>query len=91
MHRDIVTANPPDSISLAHTDLCPVQGFYRPQRYITVQGHPEFTGAIVTEILKTRNKQGIFTDDFLEEALSRADREHDGVAVARGFLRFLRE
>ncbi|ROT42233.1 glutamine amidotransferase class-I [Sodiomyces alkalinus F11] len=91
MHRDVVTANPPDSLPLAHTELCPVQGFYSPRRYITVQGHPEFTGAIVTEIVRTRNRQGIFTDDFSGEALSRANLDHDGVAVARGFLRFLRE
>lgn len=91
MHRDIVVDNPPGSTSLATTSLCPVQGFYAPKRYITVQGHPEFTGPIITEIITNRHKQGIFSDEMYKESIARADIEHDGVAVARGFLNFLLE
>jgi len=89
MHRDVVVANPPGSTSLASTALCPVQGFYLPKRYITVQGHPEFTGPIVSEIIRNRHKQGVFDEEMYKEAIGRADNEHDGVAVARGFLNFL--
>ncbi|KAF3797557.1 putative glutamine amidotransferase-like protein C13C5.04 [Colletotrichum gloeosporioides] len=91
MHRDVVTANPPGAESLAYTDLCPVQGFYAPKKYITVQGHPEFTGPIVSEVLNVRHKAGIFSDDMFTDAINRANIEHDGVAIARAFLRFLRE
>ncbi|KAL0930329.1 GMP synthase [Colletotrichum truncatum] len=91
MHRDVVTANPPGSESLAYTSLCPVQGFYAPKKYITVQGHPEFTGPIVSEVLNIRHKAGIFTDEMFTDAINRTHIEHDGVSIARGFLRFLRE
>ncbi|OLN95729.1 putative glutamine amidotransferase-like protein C13C5.04-like protein 1 [Colletotrichum chlorophyti] len=91
MHRDVVTANPPGSESLAYTSLCPVQSFYSPKRYLTVQGHPEFTGPIMREILHSRHEAGIFDKEMFTEAINRADAEHDGVSIARGFLRFLRE
>lgn len=91
MHRDVVTANPPGAESLAYTELCPVQGFYSPKKFITVQGHPEFTGPIVSEILNVRHKAGIFDDETFTDAINRANIEHDGVNIARGFLRFLRE
>ncbi|GKT45209.1 putative glutamine amidotransferase-like protein [Colletotrichum spaethianum] len=91
MHRDVVTANPPGTESLAYTELCPVQGFYSPKKFITVQGHPEFTGPIVSEILNVRHKAGVFDEETFTDAINRANIEHDGVNIARGFLRFLRE
>lgn len=91
MHRDVVTENPAGAESLAYTELCPVQGFYSPKKFITVQGHPEFTGPIVSEILNVRHKAGIFDEAMFTDAINRANIEHDGVNIARGFLRFLRE
>ncbi|TDZ54280.1 putative glutamine amidotransferase-like protein [Colletotrichum trifolii] len=91
MHRDIVAANPEGAESLAYTSLCPVQGFYAPKKYITVQGHPEFTGPIVSEVLNVRHKAGVFDEEMYTDAINRANIEHDGVDIARGFLRFLKE
>ncbi|KAM0325843.1 hypothetical protein ACHAQA_007145 [Verticillium albo-atrum] len=91
MHRDEVVDVPAGAQSLAHTKLCPVQGYYAKGKYVAVQGHPEFTGPIVSEILRNRHKQGVFGDDMYTEAIERAGIEHDGVAVARGFLKFLQE
>ncbi|KAH6659104.1 class I glutamine amidotransferase-like protein [Truncatella angustata] len=91
MHRDAVFAHPEGTIPLAHTDVCAVQGFYIPQRVIALQGHPEFTEFIVTELLHLRHGQKIFSDELYEDAIGRVGNEHDGVLIARAFLKFLRE
>lgn len=62
---------------------------YVPRRLITVQGHPEFTDEIVEEILDSRYKNGVFTEDEYKEAMSRVKNHHDGVAVGVAFLKFL--
>ncbi|KPM35446.1 hypothetical protein AK830_g11115 [Neonectria ditissima] len=91
MHRDIVFDFPAGSVPLGSNDICAVQGMYSPGRYITVQGHPEFTEEIISEILFNRHKAGIFPDDVYEDAMKRAPVAHDGVAIARAFLKFMRE
>lgn len=58
-------------------------------RYITIQGHPEFTPAIVSEILESRQKVGVFPDGVFEDGMKRLKDPHDGVQVAAVFLRFL--
>ncbi|KAH0491887.1 hypothetical protein TgHK011_003290 [Trichoderma gracile] len=90
MHRDVVLEYPKGSIPLGGNDICPVQAMYSPGRYITVQGHPEFTEEIVSEILTNRHKAGIFADDMYNEAMKRAPNEHDGVKIAQAFLDFMK-
>ncbi|EGP84723.1 uncharacterized protein MYCGRDRAFT_75463 [Zymoseptoria tritici IPO323] len=91
MHRDIVYTYPPSVEPLGQTDRCDVQGMYEKGRLVTVQGHPEFTGDIVEELLQSRHKQGIFDDKMFEEGMERVRRPHDGVKVGAAFLRFLLE
>lgn len=91
MHQDIVYQCPEGVEELAYTDKCQVQGFYAPKRFITMQGHPEFTGEVVREICETRLALGIFTQEQFEEAMSRVDNDHDGGVIAQAFLRFLLE
>ncbi|KAM6519330.1 hypothetical protein FALCPG4_012973 [Fusarium falciforme] len=91
MHRDIVFEFPPNSIPLGSNAICEVQAFYSPGRYISVQGHPEFTDEIISEILFNRHTVGIFSDELYADAMKRAPIPHDGVAIARAFLKFIRE
>jgi GMP synthase-like glutamine amidotransferase len=91
MHRDAVYEYPPDAEKLGASPRCLTQGMYVKGKYITVQGHPEFNEQIVSEIVTMRHGQGVFTDDQAEDALSRVGNHHDGVAVGKGFLRFLLE
>ncbi|CAK3931291.1 related to anthranilate synthase component II [Lecanosticta acicola] len=91
MHRDIVCEYPPGVEALGSSDRCRVQGMYAPKRLITVQGHPEFNGDIVTELLENRHARGIFDDGMFEDGMSRVRKHHDGVAVSVAFLRFLLE
>lgn len=89
MHRDLVFHYPPGVEELGSSSACQVQGMYIPNRAVTVQGHPEFTGEIVAELLGNRHRLGIFGDDIYEEAMRRVREPQDGVLVAQGFLRFL--
>jgi GMP synthase-like glutamine amidotransferase len=91
MHRDIVYTYPPEVTPLGHSPRCAVQGMYVPRRLITVQGHPEFTEEIVSEILDARVQAGVFTEDEYRDAMNRVKNHHDGVAVGVTFLRFLLE
>jgi GMP synthase-like glutamine amidotransferase len=91
MHADAVLTVPEGAELLGSNDSCAIQGLYSPGRYLTVQGHPEFTDEIITEILTNRHKVGIFPDDVFEEAIARAPIHHDGIAIGKAFLKFLHE
>ncbi|KAH6850670.1 class I glutamine amidotransferase-like protein [Chaetomium sp. MPI-CAGE-AT-0009] len=90
-HRDAVLELPPGVVPLASTEKCPIQAMYVPRQLITVQGHPEYTPFIMNEMLQARHKAGAYPDGLFEDAMRRARNKHDGVAIARVFLRFLRE
>lgn len=91
MHRDIVYTYPDSVEKLGHSDRCEVQGMYTKGRLITVQGHPEFNGDIVSELLENRHEKGIFDDTMYKDGMSRVRKHHDGVAVGAAFIRFMLE
>lgn len=91
MHRDAVSGVPAGAEGLGGTEVCDNQGFVLPGKALTVQGHPEFTGKIVREILDSRKQMGILSEQMYESGIGRVDGEHDGEEIARAFLRFLRE
>lgn len=91
MHRDVVFEYPKGVDKLGASPRCLVQGMYKQGKFITVQGHPEFNDEIVGEIATARHDQGIFNDLMYEDAMRRVGDHHDGVAIAKGFLRFLLE
>lgn len=89
MHRDIVYAYPQSVTELGSSPRCPVQGMYEKNRLITVQGHPEFNGDIVSELLEARHDKGVFDDEMYKDGMERVRKHHDGVAVGAAFIRFL--
>ncbi|KAK5688454.1 hypothetical protein LTS10_000432 [Elasticomyces elasticus] len=91
MHHDIVYTYPESVEPLGHSPRCDVQGMYTKGRLITVQGHPEFTGDIVEELLENRHARGIFDDAMFKDGMERVRKHHDGVAVGAAFIRFLLE
>jgi phage gp36-like protein len=64
---------------------------YAPRRLLTVQGHPEYNEEALVEIISHMARKGILDERQAQEALSRAGKEHDGVAIGAAFLRFLLE
>ncbi|KAK3323800.1 class I glutamine amidotransferase-like protein [Cercophora scortea] len=91
MHRDQVFGLPAGAQLLAETDICPNQGFIIPGRVITVQGHPEFTEFIMDELLRARHSTGLFSDDVYQSGMDRNGDHHDGLVVARAFIKFLQQ
>ncbi|KAK7750515.1 hypothetical protein SLS62_007594 [Diatrype stigma] len=91
MHRDAVLAIPAGVENLAQTSLCSTQAFYKPGRLITVQGHPEFTDDMVSDILKIRRDGDIISQELFASGERRVKDKHDGVEIAKVFMRFLRE
>ncbi|KAL4919842.1 class I glutamine amidotransferase-like protein [Aspergillus aurantiobrunneus] len=91
MHRDIVFAYPDGVIPLGTSPTCEVQGMYKAGKFITVQGHPEFREDIVSEVVTLRAEAGVFDKEQAEDALRRAGKPHDGVAIGTAFLKFLLE
>lgn len=91
MHRDAVLELPNGVTNLAQTNVCSTQAFYIPKRMISVQGHPEFTGDMVREILGIRHDGKIISEDTYQDGIRRVDDKHDGVAIAKVFMRFLRD
>jgi GMP synthase-like glutamine amidotransferase len=91
MHKDIVFEYPEGVEKLGASPRCLTQGMYQKGKLISVQGHPEFHEGIVSRLVKMRNEQGIFEDEQARDALSRVGNKHDGVVIAKAFLRFLLE
>jgi GMP synthase-like glutamine amidotransferase len=91
MHKDIVAAYPKEVIPLGSSPRCTVQGMYAARKLITVQGHPEFNGEIVSAIVNLRTQAGVFSSEESKDALSRTQIPHDGVSIGAAFLKFLLE
>ena len=89
MHQDQVYGIPAGSHLLASTEKCPNHGFVIPGRAITVQGHPEFTEDIMRELLELRHESGLFSDEIFSNGMRRNADDHDGVFMAKGFIKFL--
>ncbi|KAL5349125.1 hypothetical protein ACLOAV_005413 [Pseudogymnoascus australis] len=77
LHRDVVHAYPEGVEPLAHTDQCLNHAMYMPRRVITIQGHPEYTGSILGEILVARNASGIIDDVSFKDAMARLQNKQD--------------
>ena len=93
MHRDHIppTTLPSNIHLLGYTPLTPNQGMLLPHKFVSVQGHPEFTPEIVGEMLEVRKELGVITQEMYEDAKRRVGDRHDGVLVMRAMLRFLLE
>jgi GMP synthase-like glutamine amidotransferase len=89
MHKDYVAEVPLDSVLLCVSDVCHNQGFYKPGAYITLQGHPEFNGFIIRDIVETRKKLGVFDDETANEYIKRSTGPNDGSTIAKSLVEFL--
>ncbi|KAK7040790.1 hypothetical protein VNI00_009696 [Paramarasmius palmivorus] len=104
MHRDYVPEVPPNFHLLGSTDITMNQGMVRfsgdevptggevdPTRIqiFTVQGHPEFTEPIVTEITRSRSEKGVMDRETYEDAMRRRDWRNDGLLIAQAMWRII--
>jgi GMP synthase-like glutamine amidotransferase len=87
-HQDQVTTLPPGAELLGGNDFCPI-GFYAiGDQVMAIQGHPEFTPAIMEDILQRKEGQ---VDDRVYHSAARSLDEgaNDGQQVGRWMVNFL--
>ena len=89
MHKDIVYDYPPLVEKLGSSPICTNQGMHIPRKLITLQGHPEFTEEIMTDIVNARYALHLFDDTLYQDAIARAGDPQDGLHIAATFLRFM--
>jgi len=61
---------------------------YSQDKFITVQGHPEFTAQIEGEKLRRNLELGTMDQKVFDDGMMRVERENDGVWFAMTFIRF---
>lgn len=88
-HQDIVMELPKDTELLAFSDVCGVQGFYRPKGIWSVQGHPEFTAEDEFELIELRHEIGVIPEDIALDGLTRVNNRNDGPVIAKSMVRFI--
>ncbi|KAI9661718.1 MAG: hypothetical protein M1821_008956 [Bathelium mastoideum] len=89
MHHDIITSYPTNVLPLGSSAVCSTQGMLIPRKLITLQGHPEFNGEIMLQLLNASDELGFEDKALWEDAVRRAKEPHDGALIAATFLRFL--
>lgn len=89
MHLDTVVEVPPGMKSIGSSFRCEVQLLYQKSRVLGIQGHPEATAFVIKESLNARLCQNLIDRETHQEALSQADRAHDGRLFSRAVPRFL--
>lgn len=91
MHHDIIAplSLPSDVGVLGSSSKCAVQGLYAPNRFLTVQGHPEFNEFITSHVVEARYRAGVFAEELYVDAKDRARLEHDGGVVGEAVLGFV--
>lgn len=89
MHQDAVLSIPDGCENLGCSERCGIQGLYRKGSIFTMQAHPEFTADVMQDLLESRHKSGLFSDDLFSDASARSGKEHDGLRVARAIWTFL--
>ena len=91
MHQDHVVETPHGFQVLASTSKRANQVMKKGGQYLTIQGHPEFDGGFVRELIIMRNQKGIFSNDFAAECLASVDLHLDTNLFADKILQFIRE
>ncbi|TPX67851.1 hypothetical protein SpCBS45565_g03424 [Spizellomyces sp. 'palustris'] len=89
MHQDHVTVLPPHFETIMSTPECPIQATISGNRYLTIQGHPEFTPGVVKEIVKARKASGVFSEEVASAVLEKVDNPVDDDWFARKMIGFL--
>lgn len=84
LHRDQVFELPEGTELLAKNEVCPIQGFYRPNSLLCFQGHPEYTQYFIDSISDLR-----FEGEQLEDVHARSGNRNDGPVLNKDIVRFI--
>lgn len=88
VHQDRVDAKSitKDFVRVGQTELCDVQGIYKPGRVFSLQGHPEFNPDIAAECRKP-----IVEETEFEDTINNGSGGDDHLYAACAILEFLPE
>lgn len=97
VHRDHVPKLPDNFALLGSTSVCAIQGMVRPAsasklsdvKIFCLQGHPEFSPDIVTEIINVREAKGILNKELADKSREYAAMHDEGVGIGATILRII--
>ncbi|CDF91922.1 ZYBA0S16-00122g1_1 [Zygosaccharomyces bailii CLIB 213] len=85
VHGDVVYEVPEGFTNLGFTEKCSVQGLYKKNRVLTVQGHPEFSTDVDLLIMHHNMEAGLVSFEKYTEIEERSRRsKNQGPLVAKG-------
>lgn len=90
MRHDIVRGYPEDVHETAYTSHG-THGMYKPGRFMSIQGHPEYNSEMMRWLIEARHARGLFREEVYEDGITRVVRDSDGPKVMKRFLEFLLE
>eukprot|EP01116_Phalansterium_solitarium_P010803 TRINITY_DN260_c1_g1_i1.p1 TRINITY_DN260_c1_g1~~TRINITY_DN260_c1_g1_i1.p1 ORF type:complete len:270 (+),score=54.52 TRINITY_DN260_c1_g1_i1:104-913(+) len=85
IHQDQVTKVPPGCTVWGSNEACSVQGFVKGQHLATIQAHPEFTGAVLRDLILSKKH---IPSDVVDRALETVDLPTDSKHVADWAIKF---
>ncbi|GAM28730.1 hypothetical protein SAMD00019534_119060 [Acytostelium subglobosum LB1] len=70
LNKQIVTKKPQELLCYGGNEMCNNHGMIN-RTFLTLQGHPEYTPALIKEVLLTR--KGVIPDDVIADGIKRAE------------------
>ncbi|MCB1042562.1 MAG: type 1 glutamine amidotransferase [Acidobacteria bacterium] len=89
IHRDHVTRLPKDCVIHASSQQTPIQVFSYRGLALGIQGHPEFWGDIVSDLVEARVARGLMTQAHLAQAQKESPSKNDRFNYRQLIRRFL--
>eukprot|EP01113_Clastostelium_recurvatum_P046076 TRINITY_DN8022_c0_g1_i2.p1 TRINITY_DN8022_c0_g1~~TRINITY_DN8022_c0_g1_i2.p1 ORF type:complete len:269 (-),score=59.45 TRINITY_DN8022_c0_g1_i2:82-888(-) len=87
LNKEIVSSMPREFSVLGSNALCDVQGMVKGNQICTIQGHPEFSGELLSALISSR--RGIIPDSVIDDGLSRASLPVDHAFLSEFLLTFM--
>lgn len=67
-HQDQVVTPPPGAETIASSPFCAHAGLAYGDRALTIQAHPEFSNAVIADLIRLRRGTGSYPDDLMDAA-----------------------
>jgi len=90
-HQDQVVELPKDAKVIASNDFCEYAGLVYNDRVFSVQPHPEFSGALIGDLVKARRGSPGFPDDVADTAVTRLPMPVGNKALADQIAAFFKQ
>lgn len=89
-HQDQVITPPKEAQVIGSTDFCKYAALAYDDRMLSVQPHPEYSGAVIDGLIRLRGR-GNVPDPLLDEAEGKLDLKTDSDRLAAQFTEFFKK